>query len=76
MNNCSICGWGVAWCVDKEDKGTYWLCGRCAVEDVTDFIKEKRCLIKGIRELDLADMREEEVEAFLDAANQGEYLAP
>jgi hypothetical protein len=46
MNNCSICGWGVAWCVDKEDKGTYWLCGRCAVEDVTDMIKEKRVLVR------------------------------
>lgn len=49
MNNCSICGFGVAWCVDKEDKGTYWLCGRCAVEDVTDMIKEKRVLVAVVR---------------------------
>lgn len=46
MNNCSICGWGVAWCVDKEDKGTYWLCGRCAVEDVTEFIVKERLLVR------------------------------
>ncbi len=49
MNNCSICGFGVAWCVDKEDKGTYWLCGRCAVEDVTDMIKSERPLVRVAR---------------------------
>lgn len=49
MNNCSICGWGVAWCVDKEDKGTYWLCGRCAVEDVREKIPQQRTLVSVAR---------------------------
>lgn len=76
MNNCSICGFGVAWCVDKEDKGTYWLCGRCAVEDVADKIKKERILLRGIKEWDFADAPDESVQAFLDAASRGEYLAP
>ena len=52
MNNCSICGFGVAWCVDKEDKGTYWLCGRCAVEDVRDKIVKERILLRVTRAAD------------------------
>ncbi len=49
MNNCSICGFGVAWCVDKEDKGTYWLCGRCAVEDLAEKIVRERVLVRVAR---------------------------
>jgi hypothetical protein len=53
MNNCSICGWGVAWCVDKEDKGTYWLCGRCAVDYYRDKIKSERLLVRVARAADV-----------------------
>lgn len=49
MNNCSVCGWGVAWCVDKEDKGTYWLCGRCAVDDLREKIPQQRSLVSVVR---------------------------
>ncbi len=50
MNNCSICGWGVAWCVDKDDKGTYWLCGRCAVDYYREKIERERLLVRVARE--------------------------
>ena len=49
MNNCSICGFGVAWCVDKEDKGTYWLCGRCAVDYYREKIESERKLVRVAR---------------------------
>ena len=29
---CSICGKGPAVCMDAAEKGSYWLCGKCASE--------------------------------------------
>jgi len=46
---CSICGFAVAWCVDPDDKGTYWLCGECAVDYYRDKIKSERALLRVAR---------------------------
>ena len=46
---CSICGKLPAWCVDKDDKGTYWLCGECAVDYYRDKIENERLLIRVAR---------------------------
>ena len=50
--NCSICGNEQAWCVDKDDKGTYWLCGECAAEEVMATFLEKQALLKIARAAD------------------------
>ncbi len=44
--NCSICGFKVAWCVDK---GTYWLCGECATERVMEQFLENQALLRVAR---------------------------
>lgn len=75
MNNCSICGFGVAWFVDKEDKGTYWLCGRCAVEDVTEKIVKERILIRVARAArDYDEGFDAKVLTFKQAAKLGKEL--
>ena len=41
MEKCSVCGQTPAVCVDKEHKGTYWLCGDCVgigIEDNRDLV--------------------------------------
>ncbi len=48
---CSICGSLPAWCVDKDDKGTYWLCGKCATEQVMETFLEKQILLRVARAL-------------------------
>ena len=47
--NCSICGFKVAWCVDKDEKGTYWLCGECAASQVMETFLEKQALLRVAR---------------------------
>ena len=37
--NCSICGCIPALCVDKQSKGTYFLCGDCMEEVIIEKIK-------------------------------------
>ena len=46
---CSICGSLPAWWVDKDDKGTYWLCGECATEQVMETFLEKQILVRVAR---------------------------
>ena len=46
---CSICGSLPAWCVDKDDKGTYWLCGECAAAQVMETFLEKQILLRVAR---------------------------
>ena len=46
---CSICGHSVAWCVDKDDKGTYWLCGECAAAQVMETFLEEQILLRVAR---------------------------
>ena len=47
--SCSICGFKVAWCVDPDDKGTYWLCGECAASQVMESFLEKQALLRVAR---------------------------
>ena len=46
---CSICGFAVAWLVDKGEKETYWLCGECAAESVWESFLAKQILIRVAR---------------------------
>lgn len=59
---CSICGSLPAWCVDKDDKGTYWLCGECAVDYYRDKIKNERLLIRVARAAKNAAIRLEVIQ--------------
>ncbi len=43
--NCSICGSAFAWCVDPDDKRTYWLCGECAAARVMESFFENQALL-------------------------------
>lgn len=36
IGECSICGNKPALCVDKQHKGTYWLCAECMMERIED----------------------------------------
>lgn len=45
-------------------------------EDVNQLEAERDCLLRGIEEWDFADAPDNMVQAFLDAASRGEYLAP
>ncbi len=49
---CSICGFAIAWCVDKDEKGTYWLCGECAASQVMETFLEKQALLRVARAAD------------------------
>ena len=39
IGECSVCGQSPALLVDREHKGTYWLCGDCMGERIIDKIE-------------------------------------
>ena len=41
---CSICGKIPALCVDKHNKGTYFLCGDCMGETIIEGIKTREAI--------------------------------
>ena len=42
MMGCSICGTEPAVLVDREHKGTYWMCGDCVFEMIEDKMAMER----------------------------------
>ena len=44
IGSCSICGSEPALCVDKQNKGTYWLCGDCMEERIIEWIRVQQAI--------------------------------
>ena len=51
-DTCSICGNAPALCVDPDDKGTYFLCHSCAVENVMSGILLQAALEQRVEALE------------------------
>ena len=50
--NCSVCGCIPALCVDKQSKGTYFLCGDCMEEVIIEKIKIQEAITEFAEKID------------------------
>jgi len=50
--NCSVCGRIPALCVDKQSKGTYFLCGDCMEEVIIEKIKIQEAIADFAEKID------------------------
>ena len=65
-DTCSICGNAPALCVDPDDKGTYFLCHSCAVENVMSGILLQAFLQQRVEALEKWQAAAFEVEPNID----------